>query len=115
MQSQSFLEIINKTRTIIKRFEKIEGKKWGIDGSMIELSKQIGQLSALVMMQENYYPKDRDLDDSQYEVSKEKIGDELSDILFMIIRIADLYGIDLENVHNKALREASAYLDSKKV
>ena len=33
----------------------------------------------------------------------EKIADELSDVLFMIIRIADHYKIDLEKEHLKQL------------
>ncbi len=98
----------------IKKFETIEGKKWGIEGSMIELGKQLGQLSALVMVQEKYYPLDRDKDDPRYEANKEKIGDELSDLLFLTIRIADIYGINLEESHLKALKEAETYIETKK-
>jgi NTP pyrophosphatase (non-canonical NTP hydrolase) len=109
----TFEELVNKTRETIKHFEKIEGKPWGVEGSMIELSKQVGQLSSLVMMQEQYYPKDRDKDDPQYISNKDKIGDELSDLLFMIIRIADLYKINLEEAHIKALNEAEKYIEQK--
>ena len=80
---------------------------------MIELGKQVGQLSALVMMQEKYYPLDRDQDDPSYITDKDKIADELSDLLFMTIRIADIYGIDLEKAHLKALETAENYIDSK--
>ncbi len=111
----SFEEAINLARAIIQRFEKVEGKPWKVDGSMIELNKQVGQLSALVMMQEGYYPTDRDQDDPQYAANKEKIGDELADILFMIIRLADQYGIDLEEAHKRALDGADKYLTSKGV
>jgi NTP pyrophosphatase (non-canonical NTP hydrolase) len=115
MDEKSFQKVVEKTRKVIKRFEKIEGKPWGINGAMIELMKQVGQLSTLVMMQEQYYPTDRDKDDPQYQVSKEKIADELSDLLFMTIRIADVYGIDLEDSHIKALKSAEDYLSSKGV
>lgn len=115
MNNASFEEIVEKTRSVIKRFEKIEGKPWGIDGAMIELTKQLGQLSALVMMQEQYYPTDRDQTHPQYRVSKEKIADELSDLLFMTIRIADIYDINLEAAHVVALKNAEAYLESKNV
>lgn len=115
MQAKTFQETVEATRDVIKRFEQIEGKPWGVNGAMIELMKQVGQLSALVMMQEEYYPLDRDKDDAQYAVSKEKIADELSDLLFMTIRIADVYDIDLEEAHLKALGEAGDYLDSKSV
>ena len=113
MAKNSFEEAIKKTREIIRRFEKIEGKKWGVEGSMIELIKQIGDLSALVMAQEGYYPKNRGLDNPKYLVTKEKIGDELADLLFILIRLADLYGIDLEKAHYKALTCAGNYLSSK--
>lgn len=115
MNNASFEEIVEKTRSVIKRFEKIEGKPWGIDGAMIELMKQLGQLSALVMMQEQYYPTDRDQSHPQYKVSKEKIADELSDLLFMTIRIADIYEINLEEAHVLALKNAETYLESKNV
>lgn len=113
MTQKTFQEAVDQARKIIKRFEKIEGKPWKVEGSMIELQKQLGQLSALVMMQEQYYPLDRDKDNPQYQTSKAKIGDELADILFMIIRIADLYEIDLEKAHYDALEEAGNYLKSK--
>lgn len=111
----TFNKLVELTRKIIKRFEKIEGKPWGIEGSMIELSKQVGDLSRLVMPQEGYYPKDRGDDDSQYTATKEKIADELSDILFMVIRIADYYEINLEKAHKNALGDADEYLKSKGV
>lgn len=111
----SFEEAVSLARETIKRFEKVEGKPRGVEDSMIELSKQVGQLSALIMMQENYYPSDRDNDDPQYNASKEKIADELADILFMTMRIADQYGINLEEAHKKALENADKYLSSKGV
>ena len=113
MVKKSFEQAINKAREIIKRFEKIEGKKWGVQASMIELSKQVGDLSALVMAQEGYYPKNRGQDNPKYLATKEKLGDELADLLFMTIRLADLYEIDLEEAHYKALANAKSYLRSK--
>ena len=113
MDSKTFREVVNKTREIIKRFEKIENKPWGVDGTMIELSKQVGDLSALIMMQEGYYPANRDQDHPRYQTSKEKIGDELADILMMLIRLADIYQIDLEAAHFEALQDSDKYLRSK--
>ena len=108
----TFKEAIELTRSIIKRFKKVEGKPWKIDGSMIELSKQVGDLSKLVMSYEGYYPKNRGKQDSQYLATKEKIADELADLLFMIIRIADHYGIDLEKAHIEARKGEDKYLKS---
>ncbi|OGM19267.1 hypothetical protein A2686_04755 [Candidatus Woesebacteria bacterium RIFCSPHIGHO2_01_FULL_38_10] len=79
---------------------------------MIELSKQVGDLSKLVMSYEGYYPKDRGKQDKQYLATKGKIADELADLLFMIIRIADYYDIDLEKAHVGARKGENKYLKS---
>ena len=60
MSDQTFEEAINEIRKSINRFQKIEGKPWGVEGAVIELVKQVGQLSALVMNREGYYFSDRD-------------------------------------------------------
>lgn len=96
----TFQEAIDLFRQVYKRFEKVEGKPWGVEGATIELAKQVGDLAQLVMVKENYYapfiqePEDID----------ERIGDELADIFGQIIRIADYYSIDLEEAHIKARR-----------
>lgn len=108
----TFKEAIDLVKGIIKRFEKIEGKPWKIDGSMIELSKQVGDLSKLVMSYEGYYPKDRAKQDKQYVATKDKIADELADLLFIIIRIAHYYDIDLEKAHIDARKGEDNYLKS---
>lgn len=86
-------------RDVYRRFEKVEGRPWGVEGAMIELAKQVGDLSKLVMVEEGYYFPNR------YESSTELVGDELADIFAAIIRIADYYQIDLVEAHIKA-REA---------
>jgi len=53
------LEDLYSDDEVIKRFEKIEGKSWKVEGSMIELSKQVGDLAKLVMVYEKYYFSDR--------------------------------------------------------
>ena len=93
-----FQEVVDKSLEVIKEFQKVEKKPWGVEGAVIELSKQVGELSKHIMMTEGYYMAGRD-SLKEYETSKSHIGDELSDILFMTIRIADHYGIDLEKEH----------------
>jgi len=110
-----FKEAIELAHSIIERFEKLERKKWGVEGAMMELSKQVGELSKLVMMHEKYYFEDRDKLDKQYEVNKEKIADELADILYAIIRIAKEYDIDLEGAHIKARKQEDEFLKTKNV
>jgi NTP pyrophosphatase (non-canonical NTP hydrolase) len=103
MSDITFKELIQKTNEVIRAFEKVEQRPWGIEGSMIELSKQVGELSKNVMMLEHYYLTDRDNNPNYSKASKDEIGNELSDILFMIIRIANHYHIDLERAHLKEL------------
>ncbi len=94
----TFQEAIGLYREVYKRFEKVEFKQWGINGAMIELSKQVGDLSKWVMIKEQFYAMDgkmpADID--------EHIGDELADIFGQLVRIADYYHIDLEEAHIRA-------------
>ena len=69
----SFKKAIKLAEDIIERFEKIERRKWGAEGSLIELQKQVGELSKLVMIYEKYYFSNRDKTDKQYKANKEKI------------------------------------------
>lgn len=103
MSQKTFQEVVDATRSLIKEFEKREQKPWGIEGAMIELSKQVGDLSKAVMMKEKYYLKARDLN-PKYKTLEDNIGDELYDIFFMLVRIADHYGIDLEKECDKEVK-----------
>lgn len=95
-QDHTFQEIIDITRQSIIEFTKVEQRPWGIEGSMIELSKQVGDLSKHIMVQEKFYLAARE-NDPKYITTKEKIADELSDIFFCLVRIADHYSINLES------------------
>ena len=55
---------------------------------MIELMKQVGDLSKHVMMIEKYYLPARQTDPA-YITTTENIGDELADIFYCLIRLAD--------------------------
>lgn len=115
MTKMTFEEAINIAKAIIKRFEKIEGKPWKAEGGLIELTKQVGELAKHVMGYEGYYFPDRTKNDKKYDSTKEKIGDELADILYSVIRIADYYDIDLEQAHIKARQSEDTLLKSKGV
>lgn len=109
----TFKEAILQAERIIERFEKIEGKPWKAEGAMIELSKQVGELAKLVMTKEKYYFQEREKIDAQYLATKEKIADELADVLYAVIRIARHYKIDLLEAHIKARQSEDAFLKSK--
>lgn len=100
----SFHDAIELYRDVYHRFEKIEGRPWGVEGATIELVKQVGELAKYVMIVENYYFSGRDKQ-SGYEANKEKIGNELADVIAQVIRIADHYQIDLVEAHIQAREE----------
>jgi len=113
MSDLTFKEVVRKTTEIIEAFQKVEQRDWGIEGNMIELMKQVGELGKNVMVLEKYYLAKREEDPNYNKASKAEIGNELSDILFMTIRIANHYGIDLEEAHLKELDIALASLKGK--
>lgn len=104
MAKKSFQELLRQTQEMISQFQKVEQKSWGVEGSMIELSKQVGDLAKRVMVAEKYYLKSRE-NNTEYKASKEKIADELFDIWFCLIIIADYYKIDFEQSINNITRK----------
>lgn len=108
MGDKTFKDIIEETIKLVKNFEKREQKKWTPEIMVVELTKQLGELSKQIMMLEKNYIPQRD-NYPEYAFSKEKLGDELSDILYMIVRIAHYYQINLEEVHLKELRIANEW------
>ena len=108
----SFREAIALFQSIYPRFEKIQGRPWGIEGAMIELSKQVGDLAKHVMMAEQYYPPHR-ANKPEYATDVDDIGDELGDIIAQLIRIADYYQIDLVDAYLKGRQGEDASLKAK--
>lgn len=113
MSDLTFKEITQKTTEVIEAFEKVEQRKWGAEGSMIELMKQVGELSKNVMMLENYYLAGKKDDPNYNNASKDEIGNELSDIFSVLVRIANHYEVDLEKTHLRELDLALRYLEKK--
>jgi len=102
LMDKTFKEIVGESLKVIRAFQQVEKRPWGVEGAVIELSKQVGELAKHIMMFEGYYLAGRDKL-PEYQTSKAHIADELSDILFIVIRIADHYGIALEEEHLKQL------------
>lgn len=115
MSDQTFEDAINDIRKTVSRFQKIEGKPWGVEGAVIELAKQVGQLSALVMNREGYYYAEREKESDNYKASDDNIADELADIVFAVVRIADHYGIDLVATNVKTRKLEDDFLKTKSV
>ena len=106
-------ELINQTKEMIREFEKREQRKWTPEIIITELSKQLGEVSKQIMMLEKNYILER-ANYPEYSYSREKLGGELSDILFTLIRLADYYKIDLEKVHLNELKQAKKWFKENK-
>lgn len=115
MGDQTFADGINEIKKTIKRFEKIEGRPWGVEGAVIELAKQVGQLSALVMNREGYYYAEREKLSDKYNATDDKIADELADIMFAVVRIAEHYKIDLVKTNKETRKDEDKFLKTKDV
>ncbi len=106
----TFLEMQNMYKDVIKRFNKIELKEWNAEGTMIELMKQVGELAKWVMIKEKYYALTEEVMDAD-----EHLGNEMADVIAQVIRIADIYGIDLEKAFMEARKDEACYLESRGV
>ena len=106
----SFNEAINLYRDVIKRFEQIEKRPWGVEGAVMELTKQVGELAKYVMRKEQYYFFTTD-----DEENIKNIRDELADVFGQIIRIADYYKIDLLEAHIEARNAETRSLEENGV
>ncbi len=105
----TFQDLVEITRRVIRDFDAAEQRSWTIEATMIELMKQVGDLARRIMTAEHYYLLDREHDPA-YATDKEGIADELADVLYCVIRVADHYGIDLEQAHLQARRKELRYL-----
>lgn len=111
---QDFNETIGIIREMAARFQKIEGRPWGAEGTLMELAKQVGDLSARIMTKEGYYFKNRDkIHDNKYSPDTDAIADEIFDILFATIRLADHYKIDIPATTRKTQKINKEWFKSK--
>lgn len=92
---RTFRELVDRTGEVVAGFDAHERRPWTI--------------ARHVMVVEQYYLSDRD-SDLRYATTKDDVADELADILHALIRIADHYGIDLEEAHIRAREREMDYL-----
>ena len=108
--SMTFKEMEEMYRAVVKRFNKIELQPWNAEGAMIELMKQVGELSKQVMIKEKYYA----LTDEVQNVD-ERLGNEMADVIAQVMRLADYYKIDLAKAYIEAREDEDQYLKSRGV
>ena len=107
---KTFSEMIEMYRDVVRRFHKIELNEWNAQGAVIELVKQVGELSKWVMYKERYYA----LEGEVFNVD-ERLGNEMADVVAQIMRLADHYKIDLEKAFIEAREDEDRYLKSRGV
>ena len=107
---KTFAEMQEMYREVVKRFSKIELQEWKAEGAMIELSKQVGELAKQVMIKEKYYALEGEVQDVE-----ERLGNEMADVIAQVMRLADYYGIDLEQAFVAAREDEDRYLQSRGV
>ena len=107
---KAFAEMEDMYKEVVKRFNKIELREWKAEGAMMDLSKQVGELSKQVMIKERYYALEGDVPD----VDKH-LGNEMADVIAQIMRLADYYKIDLEKAFIEAREDEDRYLKSRGV
>lgn len=97
-------EMVTMTRDITHLFDEIVGK-WDINVMVTELVGEVGTLADSIMIQEKKRPP-RNGDSIDLE-------DDIVDILFMLIRIADHYDIDIESAYAKMIKQTRRKLDDR--
>jgi NTP pyrophosphatase (non-canonical NTP hydrolase) len=108
-KERTFQELLAMASQVIQAFDAVEQRPWTIETTMIELMKQVGDLAKHIMMMEQYYLQDR-ATDPNYATTPQDIGDELADILYCAIRVAEHYHIDLEEAYVNARRKELHYV-----
>lgn len=104
----SLEDIKKRSRDLFKRFEKIEPRRWSIEGATMELMTEVGDLTELILRKEYY--KQNIYEDLDYQIK-----DEIADILLVMMRIADYYNIDLDQAYKEMEQLVSDRLRSRGV
>ncbi len=88
-------KMVEMTQEITALFDKEVPRQWSIEAMMTELVAEVGTLADSIMIKEGYrhLRGENELD----------LEDDVVDILFMLIRIADFYHIDLDQAYPKMI------------
>src|SRR5690349_14150553 len=98
-------EMILLTRTVTRLFDKLVGE-WDASVMVTELAGEVGTLADSIMIREGHRPPRENSDAINLE-------DDVVDVLFMLIRIADHYDIDLEQAYKDMILETHEKLEQR--
>ncbi len=100
-----FSTLIHKTKEVIALYSQVETRPWGVEAMCVELCGEIGTLAESIMIKEGYRPI---RDGTEID-----LDDDIVDIVFMLIRIADYYNINLEESYRKMLDETRQKIERR--
>jgi len=96
--------MIAMTRETTRLFDKTVGK-WDMSVMVTELVGEVGTLADSVMIQEGHRPA-RNSEPIDLE-------DDIVDVMFMLIRIADHYNIDVESAYEEMIEKTQRKLKDR--
>ena len=88
----SLKDLSKKTLKISKTFG---GPEWSAEARLIDLMEEVGELSNAILVKEGYKNKKR---------AKAELEDSLCDVLYELLILSELYGIDLEREYVNKLK-----------
>jgi NTP pyrophosphatase (non-canonical NTP hydrolase) len=97
-------KLIEMTRETTGLFDKAVGK-WDISVMVTELMGEVGTLADSVMIREGYRPA-RNGEPIDLE-------DDIVDVMFMLMRIADHYDIDVESAYQEMIEKTQRKLKDR--
>ena len=99
-------DLVGATRDLVELFARLETRKWTVETGVMELLAEAGSLADSIVIREGYRP----VRPGQKPIDLE---DDVSDVLFVLIMIADKYGIDLGAAYLKMLNRTRLKLEQK--
>jgi|GEM_PF-1097071 DNA repair photolyase/NTP pyrophosphatase (non-canonical NTP hydrolase) len=97
-------DMVEMTREVTRLFDRDVGE-WNVNVMVTELVGEVGTLADSIMIQEGHRPS-RNGDHIDLE-------DDIVDILFMLIRIADHYKVDLESAYSDMIKRTRRKLEDR--
>lgn len=88
-------QLTEKTKKIVKKFPK--KFTWGKKERYMDLVEEVGELANAILVEEENKPKG-------VLFKNNSVADAICDLLFDLLVLADLYGVDLDKEYLKMLK-----------